>query len=65
MWNTLHPNVRIRIINSFLTRMVGGAIFPFMAIYFTHHLGAALAGLLLMLLVAVQFVAVPCWPERF
>lgn len=57
MWNTLHPNVRIRIINSFLTRMVGGAIFPFMAIYFTHHLGAALAGLLLMLLVAVQFVA--------
>lgn len=57
MWGTLHPNVKIRIINSFLTRMVGGAIFPLMAIYFTGHLGAGLAGLLLLSLVAVQFVA--------
>lgn len=57
MWGALHQNIKIRIINSFLTRMVGGAIFPFMAIYFTHHLGAGLAGLLLMGLVGVQFIA--------
>ncbi|MFC6592949.1 MDR family MFS transporter [Deinococcus lacus] len=60
MWAKLHPNIKIRIINSFLTRMVGGAIFPFMAVYFAHHLGAGLAGLLLMSLVAVQFVAGLC-----
>ena len=57
MWGALHQNVKIRIVNSFLTRMVGGAIFPFMAIYFTQHLGAGLAGLLLLLLVGVQFMA--------
>lgn len=57
MWAALHQNVKIRIVNSFLTRMVGGAIFPFMAIYFTHHLGAGLAGILLLMLVGVQFVA--------
>lgn len=54
MWRELHPNVRVRIINSFLARMVGGAVFPFMAIYFSQHLGA---GLLLALLVGVQFIA--------
>lgn len=57
MWNSLHPNIKIRIVNSFLSRMVGGAIFPFMAVYFTQHLGAGWAGGLLMSLVAVQFVA--------
>ncbi|MBB5234769.1 DHA1 family multidrug resistance protein B-like MFS transporter [Deinococcus budaensis] len=57
MWRELHPNVRVRIVNSFLTRMVGGAVFPFMAIYFTRHLGPGLAGALLAALVGVQFVA--------
>ncbi|WP_216326081.1 MDR family MFS transporter [Deinococcus aestuarii] len=57
MWRHLHPNVRVRIVNSFLARMVGGAVFPFMAIYFTDHLGPALAGGLLAALVGVQFVA--------
>nr|WP_245872841.1 MFS transporter [Deinococcus planocerae] len=57
MWRQLHPNVRVRIVNSFLARMVGGAVFPFMAIYFTEHLGPALAGILLAALVGVQFVA--------
>lgn len=57
LWRELHPNVRVRIINSFLARMVGGAVFPFMAIYFSQHLGVGLAGLLLALLVGVQFIA--------
>ncbi|AFZ68299.1 arabinose efflux permease family protein [Deinococcus peraridilitoris DSM 19664] len=47
----------MRIVTSFLSRMVGGAVFPFLAIYFTTQLGAALAGLLLALLVGVQFLA--------
>ena len=57
MWAELHQNVKIRIINSFLSRMVGGAVFPFMAIYFSQHLGAGTAGLLLMVLVGIEFVA--------
>lgn len=43
----LHPNIRIRIITSFLTRVVGTMVFPFMAIYFSDKLGQALAGFLL------------------
>ncbi|WP_261664926.1 MDR family MFS transporter [Deinococcus sp. Marseille-Q6407] len=57
MWKTLHPNIRVRIVTSFLSRLVGGAVFPLLAIYFTEHLGAGRAGLLLGLLVAVQFAA--------
>ncbi|WP_407543175.1 MFS transporter (plasmid) [Deinococcus radiomollis] len=57
MWSSLHPNIRTRITTSFLARLVGGAVFPFLAIYFTAHLGAGLAGLLLALLVGVQFLA--------
>ena len=57
MWKTLHLNVRIRLINTFLTRLVSSAIYPFMAIYFSTHLGAGLAGLLLAGLVGTEFVA--------
>ena len=57
MWQTLHPNIKIRIITSFLARLVGGAIFPLLAVYFAEHLGAGVAGLLLAALVAVQFAA--------
>ena len=57
MWRTLHPNVKTRITTSFLSRMVGSMVFPFMAIYFTAHLGAALAGTLLLAAGVVQFLA--------
>ncbi|SMB88635.1 MFS transporter [Deinococcus hopiensis] len=57
MWRTLHPNVRTRITTSFLSRVVGSMVFPFLAIYFTAHLGAALAGTLLLTLGVVQFLA--------
>ena len=57
MWQSLHPNIKLRILTSFLARLVGGAVFPLLAIYFTEHLGAGTAGLLLGLVVAVQFVA--------
>ncbi|KQL47009.1 MFS transporter [Brevibacillus choshinensis] len=52
----LHPNIRIRIVTSFLTRVVGTMIFPFMAIYFSDKLGQAVAGFLLFANVCAQIL---------
>lgn len=57
MFKELHPNIRIRIITSFLSRVIGSMIFPFMAIYFTKEMNAAIAGILLLINVIVQFIA--------
>lgn len=57
MLKELHPNIRIRIYTSFLSRVVGSMIFPFMAIYFATKMNATLAGILLIIHVAVQFIA--------
>ncbi|MCT2537695.1 MFS transporter [Aquibacillus koreensis] len=48
-----HKNIKIRIIESFISRFVGSMIFPFMAIYLAYHFGAKVAGLLLMFNVLV------------
>lgn len=53
---SMHRNIKIRIITSFLTRTVGTMIFPFMAIYFSIKLGAALAGFLLLLNVIAALI---------
>jgi DHA1 family multidrug resistance protein B-like MFS transporter len=45
----MHRNIQIRIVTSFLTRIVGSMIFPFMAIYFAQKLGGMLAGILLFI----------------
>ncbi|GAB1533448.1 MULTISPECIES: MDR family MFS transporter [Brevibacillus] len=55
-FSQLHPNIRIRIVTSFLTRLVGNMIFPFMAIYFSAKLGPAITGLLLILTVCAQIL---------
>lgn len=52
----LHPNIRIRIVTSFLTRVVGTMIFPFMAIYFSEKLGPAVAGFLLFANISAQIL---------
>ncbi len=57
MLKELHPNIRIRIYTSFLSRIIGSMIFPFMAIYFTNALNAYWAGTLLMVNVIIQFIA--------
>jgi MFS transporter, DHA1 family, multidrug resistance protein B len=44
-----HPNIKIRIIESFLSGTVGGMIFPFMAIYLNNYFGLKVAGLLLLI----------------
>ncbi|MEI5907445.1 MFS transporter [Bacillus spongiae] len=56
MFQTLHPNIKIRIYTSFLSRVVGSAVFPFMAIYFTKEMNASVAGLLMLIQVVVQFI---------
>lgn len=55
-FSKLHPNIRIRIFTSFLTRAAGTMIFPFMAIYFSEKLGQGLAGILLLINLALQIV---------
>ncbi|SDK48310.1 MDR family MFS transporter [Sediminibacillus albus] len=57
MFKTLHPNIRVRIYTSFLSRVIGSMIFPFMAIYFTDRINATAAGILLLINVVVQFLA--------
>ncbi|OEH91089.1 MDR family MFS transporter [Bacillus solimangrovi] len=57
MFKELHPNIRIRIYTSFLSKAISSMIFPFMAIYFTKELNATYAGILLMIQVFVQFIA--------
>lgn len=57
MFRELHPNIRVRIYTSFLSRVVGSMIFPFMAIYFTNKINATVAGILLIIQVITQFVA--------
>ncbi|SFD39332.1 MFS transporter, DHA1 family, multidrug resistance protein B [Bacillus sp. OV194] len=56
MFRDLHPNIKIRIITSFMTRVVGTMIFPFMAIYLSAKLGQALAGIILLINVFVSIL---------
>jgi len=52
-FKSLHPNIRVRIIATFLSRLVGGMIFPFMAVYFSSRLGAEITGLLMVVNVLI------------
>jgi MFS transporter, DHA1 family, multidrug resistance protein B len=57
MFKELHRNIKTRIVTSFMSRVIGSMIFPFMAIYFTSKLNAYWASLFIMSSVVVQFVA--------
>ncbi|WP_141604392.1 MDR family MFS transporter [Terrilactibacillus laevilacticus] len=48
-----HKNIKIRIIETFTSRFVGGMIFPFMTIYLAHHFGTKTTGLLLLMTVFI------------
>jgi len=48
-----HINIKIRIIESFLSHAVGGMVFPFMAIYLAAHFSAKLTGALLIVNVII------------
>ncbi|MDP5276501.1 MDR family MFS transporter [Chengkuizengella axinellae] len=43
-----HINIKIRIIETFISTFIGSMIFPFMAIYFFKHFGEEITGLLLL-----------------
>lgn len=49
-------NVRLRLICGFFIRIVGSAIFPFMALYFSEELGKIAAGLIMTSFVIVGYV---------
>ncbi len=53
----LHPNVRLRVAETFFSDTISGMIFPFMAIYFAQNLGAGLTGLLLTINISIGIVA--------
>ena len=44
-----HKNIKIRLIENFISRFIGSMIFPFMSIYLAVHFGAKVAGLLLLI----------------
>lgn len=53
----LHPNIRLRVAETFFSDTISGMIFPFMAIYFAQNLGAGLTGLLLTINISIGIVA--------
>ncbi|MFS1516217.1 MDR family MFS transporter [Bacillus sp. SCS-151] len=57
MLKELHPNIRIRIYTSFLSRVIASMIFPFMAIYYTRELNATYAGFFILTQVVIQFIS--------
>ncbi|MDC3424604.1 MFS transporter [Aquibacillus sp. 3ASR75-11] len=51
-----HMNIKIRIVQIFFSDLVAGAIFPFMAIYFSEYYGSKLTGILLLVNVIIGLV---------
>ncbi|MEC0302769.1 MDR family MFS transporter [Terribacillus saccharophilus] len=43
-----HPNIKIRLVESFVSSLIGSMVTPFMTIYLAMHFGAKVAGLLLL-----------------
>ncbi|MBL0385843.1 MFS transporter [Tumebacillus sp. ITR2] len=59
-FRSLHRNLKIRMVDSFLSMILGNMLFPFMTIYFAQQFGGKTAGVLLMLNVALGVVANFC-----
>ncbi|NBI29254.1 MDR family MFS transporter [Chengkuizengella marina] len=51
-----HINIKIRIIETFISKFIGSMIFPFMAIYLSSYYGVKTAGILLFLNVLMGIV---------
>ncbi|UPM55019.1 MDR family MFS transporter [Gottfriedia acidiceleris] len=51
-----HKNIKIRLLESFLSSSIGSMVFPFMAIYLSKHFGVKQAGLLLLVNVFVGII---------
>lgn len=48
-----HKNIKIRIIEGFISSFISSMVYPFMAIYLAYHFGVKLAGILLLINVLV------------
>lgn len=54
-FSALHPSVRVRLLTTFLSKVFGTAVIPFMGLLFAREAGAAVAGMLLGIQYLVQF----------
>jgi MFS transporter, DHA1 family, multidrug resistance protein B len=54
-FSALHPSVRIRLLTTFLSKVFGTAVIPFMGLLFAREAGAVTAGVLLGIQYLVQF----------
>ncbi|MDB5045924.1 MAG: transporter [Deinococcus sp.] len=52
----LHPSVRVRLTTSFLSKVFGTAVIPFMGLLFAREAGALTAGMMLAAQYVVQFL---------
>lgn len=57
MLQSLHRNIKIRLIISFLSTFVSNMVFPFMAIYFFQAFGSLFAGILILMNVIISALA--------
>jgi MFS transporter, DHA1 family, multidrug resistance protein B len=53
-FRALHPSIRIRLLTTFLSKVFGTAVMPFMGLLFAREAGAATAGVLLGIQYLVQ-----------
>ncbi|MDP5277126.1 MFS transporter [Chengkuizengella axinellae] len=51
-----HINIKVRIIEIFISSFIGGMIFPFMAIYFAKNYGEQITGILLTVIVFIGII---------
>ncbi len=56
-WHTYPQNIKVRLITSFFNRALTSAIMPFMALFFSEHLGVVWAGIFLAATVFVAFIS--------
>lgn len=56
-WHTYPQNIKVRLLTSFFNRALTSAIMPFMALFFTKHLGAIWAGVFLAVTVFAAFIS--------
>lgn len=57
MFQSLHPNLKIRLALNFFQKLTQTAIFPFMTIYFVRQFGATDTGPLIILTMIASFIA--------
>jgi MFS transporter, DHA1 family, multidrug resistance protein B len=56
-FRNLHRNIRIRLIEQFVSGMVGNMVFPFMVIYFTTKFGPQVTGVITIANIILRFMA--------